>query len=315
MKTRLLLFLFALVMLMMGYTGAAQAQQTASVTWSCVLPDSQHPSTPIGNLVAQDITGTDTFVVRSYTGTPNGPLGTTHMRWWPYAGGAALSWGNETAENPFRYVQLRVAPTSGHRFDADSVSVYLLGGGTSGMRVNIYYSKDPAFVTRTLLNTDSAVALLNSGSASSSVRFAYRLGVTVDNGQTLYVRFYPYYTGAPSTSKYLYTQQAIIKGTTSPSTGVDDWSTTPAGWRISQNYPNPFNPSTEISFSVERSGHATLHVYNLLGERVATLFDQAAEMGRNYRVTFDGAGLGSGVYFYRLTAGTKSEMKSMVLVR
>ncbi len=315
MKTRLLLFLFALGMLVAVNTGAALAQQTASVTWTCVLPDSQHPSTPIGNLVAQDITGTDTFVVRSYTGTPNGPLGTTHMRWWPYAGGAAVSWGNETGENPFRYVQLAVAPTSGNRFVADSVSVYLLGGGTSGMRVNIYYSKDPAFVTRTLLNTDSAIALQNSGSATSSVRFAYRLGVTVDNGQTLYVRLYPYYASAPSTSKYLYTQQAIIKGTTSPSTGIDDLKTLPAAWRLSQNYPNPFNPSTEISFTVERSGHATLNVYNLLGQQVATLFDKAADAGRNYRVTFDGAGFGSGVYFYRLTAGTKSEMKSMVLVR
>ncbi|MBI5473842.1 MAG: T9SS type A sorting domain-containing protein [Ignavibacteriae bacterium] len=303
---------FLLVLLTLGVN--ALAQQAASVTWNCVPPDSQHVSAIVGNLAAQDISGADTFVVRSYTGTPNGPLGATHMRWWPYAAGAAVSWGNETGENPFRYVQLTVAPTAGNRFVADSVSAYLLGGGTSAMRVNIYASTDPTFTARTLLNTDSAIALLNSGSATSSVRFAYALGVTVNNGQSLYVRFYPYYTAAPSTSKYLYTQLAIIKGTTSSTNGVDDGYAAPVAWRLSQNYPNPFNPSTEIRYQTSEVGNVTLKVFDVLGREVATLVNTEQEAG-SHAATFDASGLSSGMYFYKLQAGAFSETRKMMVAK
>jgi len=61
-----------------------------------------------------------------------------------------------------------------------------------------------------------------------------------------------------------------------------------------QNYPNPFNPETEIAFAVESTGKATLRVYNLLGQEVATLFDGLADPGRYYRVRFGGVGLPSG---------------------
>jgi hypothetical protein len=88
----------------------------------------------------------------------------------------------------------------------------------------------------------------------------------------------------------------------------------PASFTLSQNYPNPFNPTTEIKYSVPRAGHVSLKVYNTQGQLVAILFDATQQAG-NYAVIFDGAGLASGVYFYRLQSGNVSLTKKLVLTR
>lgn len=89
----------------------------------------------------------------------------------------------------------------------------------------------------------------------------------------------------------------------------------PAAFALAQNYPNPFNPETIIRFSVEAAGTARMKVYDAVGREVATLFDGAAESGRYYTVSFNGAGLSSGTYFCRLESGSKVEMKRMVLMK
>lgn len=96
-------------------------------------------------------------------------------------------------------------------------------------------------------------------------------------------------------------------------TGVTE--TTPATFRLYQNYPNPFNPSTEIRFSVGTHGHTSLRVFDLLGREVATLFDGPAEPGRTYSTKLNGESLSSGVYVYKLSSGSQSDMKRLVLVR
>ncbi len=75
----------------------------------------------------------------------------------------------------------------------------------------------------------------------------------------------------------------------------------PSSFTLGQNYPNPFNNSTVISFSVPVASHVTLEVYSMIGERVATIVDQAMEIG-SYSVPFDASKLSSGVYYYRLSA-------------
>ncbi len=89
---------------------------------------------------------------------------------------------------------------------------------------------------------------------------------------------------------------------------------TPSSYVLSQNYPNPFNPTTQIDYSVPKSGLVTLKVYNVLGQEVATLFSGRLQAGR-YTATFNASQYASGVYFYRLQAGNFSIVKKMVLVK
>lgn len=96
---------------------------------------------------------------------------------------------------------------------------------------------------------------------------------------------------------------------------VEKFSPVPASFQLDQNYPNPFNPTTTISFSLQTNGRASLKVYNLLGQQVATLLDEVKSAGV-YKVTFDASALSSGVYFYRLsTSDGVSEAKKMVLMK
>ena len=81
-----------------------------------------------------------------------------------------------------------------------------------------------------------------------------------------------------------------------------------SGYLLSQNYPNPFNPSTKISWQSPVSGHQTLKIYDVLGNEVATLVDEYREAGR-YELLFDASNLSSGIYFYRLEAGSFVETK------
>ena len=84
---------------------------------------------------------------------------------------------------------------------------------------------------------------------------------------------------------------------------------------LGRNYPNPFNPTTTIEFSVAMDGRATLEVFNLLGQRIAVLFDDLAKAGQRNRVTFDASAFSSGLYFYRLESGTQHLVRTMSLVR
>jgi photosystem II stability/assembly factor-like uncharacterized protein len=81
-----------------------------------------------------------------------------------------------------------------------------------------------------------------------------------------------------------------------------------------QNYPNPFNPSTVISFGIPQTATVTLRVFNTFGQEVANLLDEVQSAGY-HEVVFDGSGLASGLYFYRLQAGTYTDTKKLMLLK
>ena len=102
--------------------------------------------------------------------------------------------------------------------------------------------------------------------------------------------------------------------TASTTVGINAQRELPTTVTLSQNYPNPFNPSTRIEFGLPKESHVTLEVYNILGERIATLVDEA--MGAGYHtVRFDGASLPSGLYIYRMAAGSTTIVHKMMLVK
>jgi hypothetical protein len=90
--------------------------------------------------------------------------------------------------------------------------------------------------------------------------------------------------------------------------------TQPMEFKLEQNYPNPFNPMTEIRYQVSKVGHVTLKVFDLLGREVATLVSERLNPG-SYETTFDGGGLASGVYLYRLQAIDFVSTKKLILLK
>lgn len=97
-------------------------------------------------------------------------------------------------------------------------------------------------------------------------------------------------------------------------TGVDEAQGLPREFSLSQNYPNPFNPSTTITFAVPKSGFVELKVYDILGREVATLVNERLEPGW-HTATWDAAGFASGVYLYRMKAGSSVETKKLLFMR
>lgn len=95
---------------------------------------------------------------------------------------------------------------------------------------------------------------------------------------------------------------------------VDGESTIPHSPLLYQNYPNPFNASTTIEFDIETPGDTRLEVYNLMGQKVATLIDDYLESGPK-TVAWDASEFSSGVYFYKLNTGNEAITRRMTLLK
>jgi PKD repeat protein len=95
---------------------------------------------------------------------------------------------------------------------------------------------------------------------------------------------------------------------------TDDKPVVPDRVTLSQNFPNPFNPRTTIAFQLVEETHVTLEVFNVAGQRVATLVDETRGVGPHV-VEFNGASFSSGIYIYRLIAGDVIEQRKMVLLK
>lgn len=98
-------------------------------------------------------------------------------------------------------------------------------------------------------------------------------------------------------------------------TGVRTESNTlPKGFSLAQNYPNPFNPSTIIQYNIPSGSKVKIEIFDVLGKLVSTLVSEYKAAG-NYEINFNASKLSSGVYFYKLTAGSQILTKKMSLVK
>ncbi len=95
---------------------------------------------------------------------------------------------------------------------------------------------------------------------------------------------------------------------------IKDRNKIPDNFSLSQNYPNPFNPTTNINFTIAKSSNVKLVVYNILGQRVATLINNHMNAG-TYTFEFNASKLASGVYIYHIQAGDFKASKKMMLLK
>ena len=115
--------------------------------------------------------------------------------------------------------------------------------------------------------------------------------------------------------KWNYANNFLI--TVLPPVGINENISNVISFELKQNYPNPFNPETNISFNISRSSDISLQIFDVTGKAIADLIDNKFYSTGNYSVTFNAGqyDLTSGVYFYKLSAGSGSELKKMILVK
>ena len=141
---------------------------------------------------------------------------------------------------------------------------------------------------------------------------------TSTKGDTVYIVMYQGLNGdvqqwAPLavTGPDIFCIQRFVKTTT----GVKlESNTIPNNYSLSQNYPNPFNPSTQIKFSLAKSGFTTLRVFDILGRQIAELVSEELTPG-TYKATFDAEKFRTGTYIYELRSGDTRLVKKMLLVK
>ncbi|GMU95274.1 T9SS type A sorting domain-containing protein [Ignavibacterium album] len=182
----------------------------------------------------------------------------------------------------------------------DTIEAFRYGiwypGGVTVLREEDYFTKWGLNNKRKIFETD------NYGMPLYSLTYGLGLDSAVygfDFGTTTYVL-----------------RGCVINGTVFGDTvlSVEKNEEIPTNFVLYQNYPNPFNPGTTISWQSPVSGWQTLKIYDILGNEIATLVDEYREAGR-YKIEFDASSLASGVYIYKLTAGSFISSKKMILIK
>ncbi len=290
------------------------AQTTALAHWD--LGDSTG-ATVTGNIIADSCFWSVPLALKDFSG---GSLSGPAIRLYDSAGWAA----SETGPVFSRYIQFLVKPQAGNNLHVDSVSFWLACYGTHGyMHAAVYWDTDTSnFSQNNLLDYDSAtygaikgLPDVRDGAAGMPHDTSFAINTNVNNGGLFAMRVFPWYNyTSSSTSKYVVMWLVNVYGTTSPATAVKEEPVLPKKFALNQNYPNPFNPSTTISFSLAKSGYTNLTVYNLLGQKIATLINQNMMSGF-HSLSFNASTLNSGVYFYKLTSGNQSAVKKFILMK
>jgi len=278
---------------------------------------------------------TDTFIIRTgVTGTPGTSLITS-------ASSIVAMGGTAVASNVFWVIgtSAELAASSTFKGNILAGTTILQDGsvsfdgralaktgvtlnGTSVLPVELVSFTATANGMNTNLHWSTATEINNNGFEIQRRQTAdwAKVGFVSGAGTSNAPRNYSYTDSKLSAGNYAYRLKQIDNNGafTYGSTVEVAISSAPAAFALSQNYPNPFNPSTVISYSLEKAGMVSLRVYNMLGQEVATLVNGPQEAGI-YAVSFNTSkgtlGLSSGVYVYRLEAGSFVSTKKLVLMK
>ncbi|VAX17725.1 hypothetical protein MNBD_IGNAVI01-2988 [hydrothermal vent metagenome] len=210
--------------------------------------------------------------------------------------------------------------------NADSVALYNSMGN-----INLTLERDSSYGAgfvdgRVLSNNQNAPvtdAIVYVRSVSNSKIYTYNF-VASDGNYTIPVLPYGDYEliaqkiGVPDAQSTIFS----ISTTQDSLSGIDlsliitsiENVDSPQSFQLYQNYPNPFNPATTIKFSLQNAGKVELNIYNVLGQKIATLLSKSLNAG-TYQVNFNASNLPSGIYFYELSSKNRKFVKKMSLMK
>jgi len=257
----------------------------------------------------------------------------------------ALTWGSDDGVSDLAHVTV-VHGTHGGAWDVENSAGGTTGDATSGTITGNGFSSFSDFTFGNLNGgTNTLPVELNSFNAlanGSQVNLAWTTATEVNNygfeierRQTSNVKsetwvkvgFVQAHGNSNSPQNYSFTdepkggkefkyrlKQIDFNGAFEYSNEVNVEIAVPVKTVLNQNFPNPFNPTTKISYTIPQRVNVKLRVYDMLAQQVAELVNGTQEEGR-YEVIFDGSNLPSGVYFYKLEAGSYVEVKKLLLIK
>lgn len=218
-----------------------------------------------------------------------------------------------------------IPSTNYQLYITDSMTVYSAQG-------NGFYKLDSPFFIPVELTSFSASVIndnmiLNWSTASELNNLGFDVEKSFDNKIFEKIGFVPGYGTTTESKSYNFSvpklpaqktfyrlKQLDFDGTFEYSSSVEVDGVTPTEFSLKQNYPNPFNPSTSIRFTIPTESNVKISVYNLIGQKVAEVVNSKFSAG-NHSVDFNSSNLSSGIYLYKIEAGSFTSVKKMQLMK
>ncbi len=289
-----------------------------------------------------NVVGSGTFLVNAVNGIhPNTPSADYLQMYWKLTNGGITS-----ADITFHYLQADVVgdeasyelykyngswiPIAPITLDIETNTASVNGvtsfsdwtlGIENPLPVELTSFSATTIGSKVKLSWNTATEINNYGfeierSALSAERQAWeKIGFVNGNGNSNSPKSYSFLDNNVTTGKYLYRLKQIDNdGQFEYSKTVEVNFNAPKKFELSQNYPNPFNPTTTISYNIPEASNVKLTIYNLLGQEIKTLVNGFKEAGV-HTVNFNASELNSGLYIYKLQAGSYTQTRKMTLIK
>lgn len=247
------------------------------------------------------------------------------------SGGAIITWEDERNGSGDDIYAQRINASGVVQWTADGVAIstesdyqlipWIISDGDGGAIITWEDSRFGIFssdVYAQRVNFAGVIQWAQNGVPISTANNGQGYPLSVGDGQGGAIICWP--DGRNGINADIYAQRVDASGNLGSLTSVEN-EVVPLGFALKQNYPNPFNPSTTINYKLQNNAYVSLTVFDILGNQIASLINKT-QLAGEYNFTFDArlaegqaSSLSSGIYYYKLQAGTQSQTKKMILVK